>query len=301
MAPVAGRTTAAPGARDPVALLAFVAMVLVAGGNAVGIHVAADELPIFWAAALRFLVAGALFGGLMLVLRVPIPSGGALLGSVVYGVLGFAVSFALAFWAIPLVGAGAGQTLLALVPLLTLLLAAGHGIERLRLRPVLGAVVSVAGVALLAADRVAAAVPLVGILGALVAAAALAETGVVVKLMPRAHPVSTNAVGMLVGGGLLLALSAVVGEAWRLPTQADTWAAMGFLVVGGSVVVFGLYVFLLGRWTASQVSIEFLLIPLATIVYSALLTGEQITPAFLLGGGVILAGVYIGAYDRSGA
>ena len=39
----------------------------------------------------------------------------------------------------------------------------------------------------------------------------------------------------------------------------------------------------------------FLLIPLATIPFSALLTGEVITPLMLVGGAVILAGVYLGA------
>ncbi|HYN63329.1 MAG TPA: EamA family transporter [Candidatus Limnocylindrales bacterium] len=73
---------------------------------------------------------------------------------------------------------------------------------------------------------------------------------------------------------------------------------MLFLVVLGSVAVFWLYLFILGRWTASAVSIEFLLIPIATVVYSAILTGEAITPALLIGGAVILAGVYIGAYSR---
>jgi drug/metabolite transporter (DMT)-like permease len=74
---------------------------------------------------------------------------------------------------------------------------------------------------------------------------------------------------------------------------------MLFLVVLGSVAVFWLYLFVLGRWTASAVSIEFLLIPIATVVYSAILTREPITPALLAGGGVILVGVYFGAYARS--
>ena len=53
--------------------------------------------------------------------------------------------------------------------------------------------------------------------------------------------------------------------------------------------------FVLRRWTASAVSFEFLLIPLATIPFSALLTGEVITPLMLVGGAIILAGVYLGA------
>ena len=101
---------------------------------------------------------------------------------------------------------------------------------------------------------------------------------------------------MLTGGALLLVLSAVAGDAWQAPTQSDTWVAMAFLVIGGSLGVFGLYVFLLGRWTASAVSYVLLLQPLVTLVYSAILTGEELTPALLVGGAIMLAGVYIGAF-----
>jgi drug/metabolite transporter (DMT)-like permease len=87
----------------------------------------------------------------------------------------------------------------------------------------------------------------------------------------------------------------LTGERWVLPTQQDTWAAMVYLVLAGSVAVFWLYVFVLRRWTASAASFEFLLIPLATIPFSAVLTHEVITPVMLLGGAVILAGVYFGA------
>jgi drug/metabolite transporter (DMT)-like permease len=204
----------------------------------------------------------------------------------------------LAFWAIPQTGAGTGQTLIALVPLLTLILASAHGLETLRVRPVIGAAVAVVGVGILASDRLNADVPPLALLAVVLAATCLAETGVLLKRTPSAHPVATNAVGMLVGGVLLAILSAAVGETWIMPVQSDTWTAMAFLVVFGSVAVFWLYLFILGRWSASAVSIEFLLIPIATVVYSAILTGEAITAALLVGGAVILAGVYIGAYAR---
>jgi drug/metabolite transporter (DMT)-like permease len=60
--------------------------------------------------------------------------------------------------------------------------------------------------------------------------------------------------------------------------------------------VFGLYVFVLERWSASLVSYEFLLIPVVTAIYSALLTGEALTLPVLLGGLIILGGVYVGLY-----
>lgn len=279
---------------DTTTLVAFVLLVVLAGGNAVGIAITAGELDAFWAASLRFGAAGVIFAALMAVRRVPIPRGAALLGASLYGVLGFGAAFGIAFVAIPMTGAGAGQLLLGLVPLLTLLLAPLHGIERFQLRAVVGSLIALAGVAILAADRISLEIPWQGIGLAFAAALLMAEAGIVVKMTPRADALATNAVGMLTGAALLVPLSLLAGESWALPTQSDTWAAMGYLVVVGSVGVFWLFIVVIGRWTASAVSFQFLLIPMTTIPFSALLTGEVITPIMLLGGAIILGGVYLG-------
>jgi len=62
------------------------------------------------------------------------------------------------------------------------------------------------------------------------------------------------------------------------------------------VAMFALFVFTMQRWTASAVSYVTLLMPLVTVVLAAVLTDEQITPSFVVGGAVILGGVYVGAF-----
>ncbi|HVL89928.1 MAG TPA: dienelactone hydrolase family protein, partial [Actinomycetota bacterium] len=47
------------------------------------------------------------------------------------------------------------------------------------------------------------------------------------------------------------------------PSEPQTWVAQAYLITFGTVGVFGLYLFLLSRWTASAVSYEFVLAPLA--------------------------------------
>ncbi len=275
----------------------FLAIALIGGGNAVGVVIAVQELPPFWAAAMRFLAAGVIFAIAMALCRIPIPRGGALTGGLLYGLLGFFGAFAFLFWGLQETPAGTSQTIVALVPLLVLLFAIAHGIERFSVRALVGSLVAFAGLVFVIADRIETDVPLLSLLAVLGGAILLAESGIVLKLTPRSHPLATNAVAMLAGGAALLLLSATIGERWFLPTQSDTWAAMVFLVFGGSVAVFGLFVFLMGRWTASAVSYSLLLQPLATFVYSAILTGEPITPALFVGAAIILLGVYIGAFS----
>ena len=282
-------------------IAAFVAMALIGGGNPVGVVIAVQELPPFWAAALRFLAAGAVFAISVALFRIPVPRRGALTGALLYGLLGFFGAFAFLFWGLQETPAGTSQTIIALVPLLTLLFAIAHGIERFSVRALIGSLVAFGGLAFLIADRIETNIPPLSLLAVVAGAVLLAESGIVLKMTPRSHPLATNAVGMIAGGGALLLLSAVIGDRWFLPTQSDTWAAMIFLVFGGSVAVFGLLVFLMGRWTASAVSYALLLQPLATFVYSAILTGEPITPGLFVGAAIILAGVYIGAFSGSRA
>lgn len=277
----------------------FVAIALIGGGNPVGVAVAVDELDPLWAAATRFIAAGVLFAIAMALFRIRIPHGKALVGSVTFGLLGFFAAFSFLFWGLLETPPGTTQVIIALVPLLTLVLAVAHGLERFSVRALVGVLIAFAGLVFVVADRVDANVPLPSLLAVVAGAIFLAESGVVLKLTPRAHPVASNAVGMLAGGLLLLVLSAIVGDAWRAPTQSDTWVAMIFLVIGGSVAVFGLYVFLLGRWTASATSYALLVQPLPAIVYSAILTDEPITPALFLGAAIITLGVYIGAFTTA--
>jgi hypothetical protein len=58
---------------------------------------------------------------------------------------------------------------------------------------------------------------------------------------------------------------------------------------------FLLYMFVLGKWTASGTSYGFVIVPLVTIVVAATIAGETITLNFLLGAVFVLAGVFVGA------
>ena len=273
----------------------FVAIALIGGGNPVGVAIVVDELDPLWAAGVRFVAAGAIFTLGMVLFRIPVPHGRALAGSLLYGMLGFFAAFTCLFWGFQETPPGTGQIIIALVPLLTLGLAIAHGLERFSPRALIGALIALGGLAFLINDRIEADVPPLSLLAVVAGGVFLAESGVILKLTPRAHPVASNAVGMLAGSIGLLVLSAVVGDTWRAPTEPDTWAAMVFLVLGGSVAVFGLYAFLLGRWSASAVSYILLLQPLPTLVYSSLLRGEPLTLALIVGGAIMLLGVYIGA------
>ena len=283
------------GEGDQVALASFVLMSVLAGGNAVAIRFSNRELDPLWGASVRFALAAALLLTAMAALRLAIPRGPALLGAVVYGALTFGAAFALAYYALVEIHAGFGQTLLALVPLATLLLAVAQRQERLSAAALAGALIALVGVAVMSQAPLRDSLPLLSLLAALGAALCFAEGAILVSWFPPVHPVTINAIGMATGAVLLAVGSVLIGETISLPERAETWAAIGYLVAVGSVVVFVLYVVVLRYWVASRAAYEFVLIPVVTLALSAWLDDEPVGLGLVLGGLLVLAGVYVGA------
>jgi drug/metabolite transporter (DMT)-like permease len=275
---------------------AFLAIVLLGGGNGVAVRFSNQELAPFWGATLRFGIAAITLAAIVALWRVPLPRGSALTGSLLYGALGFGGAFGFIYWGLVRTPAGLAQVILALVPLLTFLLAVAQGLERFRRQSLAGALIALVGIAIVFGERVGSGAPLVSMVAVLAAAVCMAESNVVVKRFPKCHPIANNAIAMSAGAAILLVASLVSGEARVLPTEARTWTAIAYVSLVGSVAVFSLFLFVIQRWTASATSYVMLLMPLVTVSLGAALAGESITPAFLAGGAFVLAGVYVGAF-----
>jgi drug/metabolite transporter (DMT)-like permease len=282
-------------ASERVALAAFLVQSVLAGGNAVCIRFSNRELAPLWGGGLRFALAATIFLAVMAALRLPFPRGRALTGSLLYGFFNFGASFGLIYYGLVRVQAGLGQILLALVPLATVLLAVAWRQERLRLAGMVGSALALAGVALISRAPLREAVPLPSLLAVLAGAVCFAQALVLVRRYPRVHPVVMNAVGMAVAAAFLVAAAAVAGEPLVLPRRIETWAALAYLVLAGSIVVFLLYLLVLRYWTASRAAYSFVLIPFVTVLLSAWLDDEAVTGSLVAGGLLIVAGVYFGA------
>lgn len=287
-----------PARPDRLTIIAFLAVVMLGGSNAIAVKGSVAELDPLWSAAARFLAAGILLIAGVLVTRRPLPRGRSFSGAILYGLLAFTGSYGFIYLAIRDVPAGTVMVLISLVPLFTFGLAILHAQERFHAQGLLGALIALGGVAVVVADQLSADVPLGSLLLIVVGVVFIAESGVILKWVPRADPFATNGIGMLAGGSVLAVVSLLAGETFALPATVGVWAAIGYLVVGGSIVMFGLYLFALRRWTASAVSYVTLLMPMVTVPFAAVLFDEQISPTFVLGGAVVLVGVYVGAFLR---
>jgi drug/metabolite transporter (DMT)-like permease len=256
------------------------------------------ELPPLLGAGVRFLVAAAVLFGVSRVRRMRLPRGRALWGAVVYGVLAFAAAYGFAYTALTELPAGAGAVVFASYPLFTVFLAPLHRIERFHFRGLMGAVLAIIGIVVLSNPGSATALPLLPVLAMIASAACAAEAGVLLKRFPVVPPTTANTIAMATGGTLLVGLALTVGEAWVIPEQTSTWLAVLYLALIGSAGLFGLFLFVLHRWTATATSYATALLPVSAMLAGAMIEGDRITVNELIGAAIVIGAVWVGALSN---
>jgi drug/metabolite transporter (DMT)-like permease len=279
---------------DRSVLIPFIFSILLAGNNAIAVKFSNAELPPFFGAAIRFILASLILFGIMLILRLPIPRGRSLQGAMIYGILSTGLNYALMYRALEYIPAGLSMVLLALTPLLTFIFAWAHKQEKFRWTAPIGALLALGGIAIIARDQINSNVPLLAILAMVFAAACFAESTVLIKTFPGTHPITTNAISLLTGSLLLFAFSFIWREKPTIPTLPATWLALLYLIIFGTVIVFVLILYVVKHWTASASSYSFVLMPIVTVLVASWLANESITSPFLVGGAFVLSGAYIG-------
>jgi drug/metabolite transporter (DMT)-like permease len=97
---------------------------------------------------------------------------------------------------------------------------------------------------------------------------------------------------MVIGGALMLGAGVLRGESWHWAgISASSWLAWGYLVVFGSVVAFSAYVWVLQAAPISLVATYAYVNPVVAVFLGWLVLSEAVTPAVVIGGGIVVASV----------
>ena len=281
---------------DRLTILAFFFTALFGGGNSVAIRFSNVELGPFWGASIRFAASALIFWLILWLRRIPIPQRRDSIVLLLTGFFSVGVSFGLLYLGLVKVQASLGSVIIALGPLLTLFFAILHRIESFRWQGLLGGLIALVGIGISARAQLGLEVPFIYLLSQLAGAAVSAEGNVILKILsPKSDPMVTNAITLSAGLAFLLFASILVGESHNLPVLPATWAAIGYLVLPGSVIMLYLFLWILSRWSASATSYVIMLFPIVATIAGSLLAGETITPSFILGGILVLIGVWVGA------
>lgn len=277
-------------------LTVFFLTALLGGGTSVAVRFSNVELAPFWGATIRFAASGLIFWLILLLRRIPIPNARASLVLLLTGFFAVGVSFALLYFAFVEIPASLGSVIISLGPLMTFFLAILHKLEKFRWQSLLGGLIAVTGIAIAVRAQAGTAVPVLSVLALISGSAIAAEGNIILKLYsPKSDPIATNALTLTSGLVLLVILSFVFSEPRNIPSLPATWLAIVYSVIFGTVMVFYMFVWLLGQWSASATHYVVMLFPIVATIAGSLLAGERVTLTFILGGALVLMGVYVGA------
>ena len=98
---------------------------------------------------------------------------------------------------------------------------------------------------------------------------------------------------MLVGGAMLMALSAATGERPVWPPDARSLACWAYLVVAGSLVGFSAYMVLLQRTSTALASSYSFVNPVIAMVLGVTIGGEVVGAGEMLAAGIVTASVVL--------
>ena len=277
-------------------LFAFFLTALLGGGNSVAVRFSNVELAPYWGATIRLGASALLFWLILFIWQIPVPQKRDAIVLLLTGFFGVGVSFGLLYFGFVKLQASLGSVIISMGPLMTYFLAILHGLEKFRWQSLFGGLIALVGISIAARAQLGTEIPIFSVLALITGSAISAEGNVILKIFsPKSDPMATNALTLSSGVILLALVSFLLGEAHNLPALPATWIAIAYTVIPGSVLMFYLFVWILGRWSASATSYVIMLFPIVATTAGSLLRGEEITLTFILGGALVLVGVWIGA------
>lgn len=190
----------------------------------------------------------------------------------------------------------------AIGPVIVLLLSASMGMEALTHRKLLGMTISFVGVALLLIERPEQGSGANWLGDIIVIAAGVFFAYYTILLKKYAHrfdPLTSNALVFALGALFLFPFCAhsIVRTRWNLiPPHA--WWGLAYMVLFGSFVAYLIYAFALESLSASNVAAFAYLQPLMAALMGIWLLGEKVSLSAVIGGALILVGVYFTERER---
>jgi drug/metabolite transporter (DMT)-like permease len=286
------------GRRDVGVVAAFGAVWIIWGSTYLAIAWAVESISPFVMIGVRCVAAGAVLYGWGRVRGGPRPRGADWRAAARSGFLLFVTGQAVLAWAETRVPSGVASLLVATEPLFIALLSWRAGNERGEApsaRAVLAIVAGFVGVGalLLPGSGGLSLDPLAA--GAIVLAALSWSLGMLgAAARPGFGAAQTAGMQLVSAGVMLLVLSLGVGGPGSLPAGVPSLrslAALAYLVVFGSIIAFGAYVWLLGQVSPQLVATHAYVNPLVAVAVGTALNHEPITGGLVAAGAVVVGSV----------
>ncbi|MES2012600.1 MAG: drug/metabolite exporter YedA [Pseudomonadota bacterium] len=272
-------------------VLALFCTYFIWGSTYLAIRFGIESFPPFLMAGMRFGVAGLILYGVMRYLGMPNPTRQQWLGASVVGILLPAFGNGTVCYVQQTISSSVAALSIATAPIWMAIFSSIWG-HKITTREWLGIAIGFVGIVLL---NVGGSLhgDLTSALLLIFAAASWSFGSVWGKRLAMPQGLMASAAQMLVGGLVLLLVSAVQGEAWPQNISQKSWAAMLFLIVLGSLVAYSAYQYLLKTVRPLVASSNTFVNPVVAFSVGIWLADEQVTHMEFIALAVILVGVFL--------
>jgi drug/metabolite transporter (DMT)-like permease len=269
------------------------------------------HMPALQLAGIRQLIAGTLYVSFFLYKKVPLPRGKEWIPILVLSFLNFIMSNGLSTWGVKYISAGLGSIMGAIFPLWLVIIGLFMSKEKLPRKALIGLLLGFGGVCIIFREHLHDfLVPdfRFGILLSLIATWTWAFATLYTKKQAvNFNPYFSLGLQMIISGIILTTVTGVGGaiyadagnihaNKYSIPLTSipwQSWAAIGYLVIFGSLIAFICYLYALQNLPTEQASIYAYINPMVAVIFGSLVFNERITPYIIIGGLVTLLGVYL--------
>ena len=282
-------------------MLAFAIIYFVWGSTFLAIRVGVREVPPLILAAMRFFVAGVVLYVWMIARGERSPSGREWRSACLLGIVIFVMDYGLLFWAEQRVPSGIAAVMLATIPVF---MALSEIIflrtQTLTIRLVLALLIGIGGVAVLMSRSLnlgGAPIDKMGAVALIFASISWSVASALTrKLTLPASKVMSSGAQMLAGGVFLAVTAAALGEfrnfhPWSV--SRETWFALLYLIVAGSIIGFTAYVWLIHHESPTKVGTYAYVNPIVAVLVGYFLGGEALNMRTILGSLFVLVSVVV--------
>ena len=256
------------------------------------------EMPLFAGLSIRFLSAGIIFLSIHLIRKKKILlSRKMLLIYLQYGLINFSLCYFLTYWGAKYVFSNLGAILWSLLPLFVAGMA--HFCipdDRLNLRKALGMLIGLFGAILLLTqgENLGEGEVTLGLLAILISVFLAAWPNVYLKMQnEKVDSYHLNGFGMSFAGLVFSVLYFYYERGQTIPLDFNNVGAVFFLTVPGTVLTWGIYIWLFNYLPVTQISYTAFYPPIVASLVGWLFLGESLPFVAIIGSMMIIGGGYL--------
>ena len=256
------------------------------------------EMPLFAGLSIRFLSAGIIFLSIHLIRKKKIlVSRKMLLIYLQYGLINFSLCYFLTYWGAKYVFSNLGAILWSLLPLFVAGMA--HFCipdDRLNLRKALGMLIGLFGAILLLTqgENLGEGEVTLGLLAILLSVFLAAWPNVYLKMQnEKVDSYHLNGFGMSFAGLVFSVFYFFYERGQTIPLDFNNVGAVFFLTVPGTVLTWGIYIWLFNYLPVTQISYTAFYPPIVASLVGWLFLGESLPFVAIVGSAMIIAGGYL--------